>query len=100
VTRRTDNAQGSGRFSEALPDQAMPVAKVTDLTDEGTPVHYLSVRRFYSSEDKEAIADAILNELQDRSWYRIDYHLCLNEEQQPCPQNEQIRSFGSVPVGV
>jgi len=55
------------------------------------------VREYPMNYVKDDILDVITLELQDAEWYRIRYHVCRNDEQQPCDSWETVIVSGDVP---
>jgi len=57
----------------------------------------IETREFPLSYDKQQCLDGIIAELSGLAWYRIQYHLCRNETQQPCDPWTIEVEHGDVP---
>lgn len=55
------------------------------------------IERYPADQDRETLEAEILERVAANPWCRVQYHLCRDQERQPCDQWELVAEFGDVP---
>src|SRR3990167_65957 len=85
-------------FGEVLTAQSCSATDIQEDKETGVPAHVLAIHRVSLALPLEDVLDAVAAQLADRAWWRVSYHLCRNDEFQPCAPWQMARQFGKVPA--